>query len=110
FVARASTLELRDASGAAVDLTGGDFKLLQVFLEHPRRVLSREQIMDLLNGPGWSPLDRTIDNQVARLRKKIEKVPGDPKLIKTVRGVGYIFTAKVTQIPASAAPAGEQYA
>lgn len=110
FVARVSTMELRDSSGAAVDLTGGDFKLLQVFLDHPRRVLSREQIMDLLNGPGWSPLDRTIDNQVARLRKKIEKVPGDPKLIKTVRGVGYILTAKVTRIPASSAPAGEQYA
>ena len=109
FVARAPTLELQDASGATVDLTAGDFKLLQVFLEHPRRVLSREQIMDLLNGPGWSPLDRTIDNQVARLRKKIEDVPGDPKLIKTVRGVGYIFTAKVTRVAASAAPPREQY-
>ncbi|WP_347311951.1 response regulator [Defluviimonas sp. SAOS-178_SWC] len=110
FVARASTMELFNTSGEAVDLTGGDFKLLQVFLEHPRRVLSREQIMDLLNGPGWSPLDRTIDNQVARLRKKIEDVPGDPKLIKTVRGVGYIFTAKVSRQPASPTAPGQQYA
>ncbi len=110
FHARTSTMELRDAVGAPVDLTAGDFKLLQVFLEHPRRVLSREQIMDLLNGPGWSPLDRTIDNQVARLRKKIEDVPGDPKLIKTVRGVGYIFTAKVSRIAGSTAQSGEQYA
>lgn len=108
FVARLSTMELCDPSGAKVDLTAGDFKLLQVFLEHPRRVLPRERIMDLLNGPGWSPLDRTIDNQVARLRKKIEAVPGDPKLIKTVRGVGYIFTAKVSRVAASTAAPGEQ--
>ena len=97
FLARTGMMELLDPAGAAIDLTSGDFRLLQVFLEHPRRVLSREQIMDLVNGQTWSPLDRTIDNQVARLRKKIEAVPGDPKLIKTVRGVGYIFTPEVTR-------------
>jgi DNA-binding response OmpR family regulator len=97
FVARAATMELLDPAGAAIELTSGDFRLLQVFLEHPRRVLSREQIMDLVSGQSWSPLDRTIDNQVARLRRKIEAVPGDPKLIKTVRGVGYIFTPEVTR-------------
>lgn len=97
FVARTGTMELLDPAGAAIELTSGDFRLLQVFLERPRRVLSREQIMDLVNGQAWSPLDRTIDNQVARLRKKIEAVPGDPKLIKTVRGVGYIFTPEVTR-------------
>jgi DNA-binding response OmpR family regulator len=97
FVARTETMELLDPAGAAIELTSGDFRLLQVFLERPRRVLSREQIMDLVNGQTWSPLDRTIDNQVARLRKKIEAVPGDPKLIKTVRGVGYIFTPEVTR-------------
>ncbi len=88
FVATTETMELLDPAGAAIELTSGDFRLLQVFLERPRRVLSREQIMDLVNGQTWSPLDRTIDNQVARLRKKIEAVPGDPKLIKTVRGGG----------------------
>lgn len=97
FVARVATMELFSPSGAPIELTSGDFRLLLVFLEHPRRVLSREQIMDLLNGGAWSPLDRTIDNQVARLRKKIEAVPGDPKLIKTVRGVGYTFTQHVTR-------------
>lgn len=97
FVARIATMELLDPTGAPVELTSGDFRLLLVFLEHPRRVLSREQIMDLVSGNAWSPLDRTIDNQVARLRKKIETVPGDPKLIKTVRGVGYTFTHHVTR-------------
>lgn len=96
FRAFPDKLELIGHDGEAVPLTGGDFRLLTVFLERPRRVLSREQIMDILNGPGWSPLDRTIDNQVARLRKKIEAAPSDPKLIKTVRGVGYIFTPDVT--------------
>ncbi len=101
FVARTGTMELLDPAGAAIELTSGDFRLLQVFLERPRRVLSREQIMDLVNGQAWSPLDRTIDNQVARLRKKIEAVPGDPKLIKTVRGVGYIFTPEVMRAVSS---------
>ena len=103
FVARIATMELRAPSGEPVELTSGDFRLLQVFLEHPRRILSRERIMDLLNGPMWSPLDRTIDNQVARLRKKIERVPGDPQLIKTVRGVGYIFTPEVSRVASSTA-------
>lgn len=104
FVARPATLELLDPSGTPIELTSGDFRLLQVFLEHPRRVLSREQIMDLVSGAAWSPLDRTIDNQVARLRKKIEAVPGDPKFIKTVRGIGYTFTPQVTRV-SSPAPA-----
>ncbi|MDI3338064.1 response regulator transcription factor [Defluviimonas aestuarii] len=96
FRAVPDRLELFDPKGAPIELTGGDFRLLKVFLERPRRVLSREQIMDLVNGADWSPLDRTIDNQVARLRKKIELEPGTPKLIKTVRGVGYTFAAEVT--------------
>ncbi len=95
FRAIPDRLELFNPQGELIELTGGDFRLLKVFLERPRRVLSREQIMDLVNGTGWSPLDRTIDNQVARLRKKIEREPGAPKLIKTVRGVGYTFAAEV---------------
>ena len=102
FVAVPATMELRDPAGTPIELTSGDFRLLQVFLEHPRRVLSREQIMDLVSGATWSPLDRTIDNQVARLRKKIEAAPGDPKLIKTVRGIGYTFTPQVTRTSSSA--------
>ncbi|MCU9847548.1 response regulator transcription factor [Defluviimonas sp. WL0024] len=105
FRAVPDKLELTGPDGQIVDLTAGDYRLLTVFLESPRRVLSREQIMDILNGPGWSPYDRTIDNQVARLRKKIEAEPGAPKLIKTVRGVGYIFTPEVTLTAGDARPA-----
>jgi DNA-binding response OmpR family regulator len=96
FRAIPDRLELFDPEGNPIELTGGDFRLLKVLLERPRRVLSREQIMDLVNGADWSPLDRTIDNQVARLRKKIEPEPASPKLIKTVRGVGYTFATEVT--------------
>ncbi|MCV2865067.1 response regulator [Albidovulum sediminicola] len=95
FRAIPETLELFDAEGAPIELTAGDFRLLTVFLDHPREVLSRERIMNLVNGFEWAPLDRTIDNQVARLRKKIEAVPSAPKLIKTVRGVGYTFATEV---------------
>ena len=72
-----------------------DSVLLTVFLNRPKRVLSRDQLMDLTGGQEWSPLDRTIDNQIARLRKKIEREPSEPRLIKTVRGVGYIFSSDV---------------
>ena len=87
--------ELLDRTGAPVDLTSGDFLLLQVFLDHPKRILSRERIMDLLHGTEWVPFDRTIDNQVARLRRKIERDTARPALIKTVRGVGYMFAADI---------------
>lgn len=90
-----SRFELKDKQGRLHDLTSNDFKLLQVFLESPKRVLSREYIMDQMNGPDWTPFDRTIDNQVARLRKKIEPDPNNPKIIKTVRGVGYMLAADV---------------
>lgn len=87
--------ELFDREGNLADLTTGDFKLLLVFLENAKRVLSRDRLMDLTGGTEWSPLDRTIDNQVARLRKKIERDPASPQIIKTVRGVGYTFACDV---------------
>lgn len=86
---------LVDRNGEDCGLTSGDFKLLTIFLERPKRVLSRDQLMDLMGGVERSPLDRTIDNQVARLRKKIERDPSNPKIIKTVRGVGYAFANDV---------------
>lgn len=92
-------LELKDRDGANCGLTSGDFQLLNVFLNRPKRVLSRDQLMDLKGGMQWNPLDRTIDNQIARLRKKIERDPADPKLIKTVRGVGYMFACDVQVVP-----------
>ena len=87
--------ELRDRDSNLCELTSGDFKLLKVFLDHPKRVLSRDQLMDLTGGQDWAPLDRTVDNQVARLRKKIERDPSNPSLIKTVRGIGYSLSADV---------------
>ncbi|PUB15628.1 response regulator [Yoonia sediminilitoris] len=88
-------MSLWDRDGKSVDLTSGEFKLLEVFLTRPKRVLSREQLMDLVGGHSYAPLDRTIDNQIARLRKKIERDPARPKLISTIRGIGYSFTCEV---------------
>lgn len=85
-------MEVRDREGRDCGLTTADFKLLRAFLENAGRPLSRDRLMDLIDGPAWVPLDRTIDNQVARLRKKIERDAGRPQLIKTVRGVGYMLT------------------
>ncbi|MDW3223854.1 MAG: response regulator transcription factor [Paracoccaceae bacterium] len=98
-------LELLDRKNSDCGLTSGDFKLLSVFLERPKRVLSRDQLMDLTGGIEWSPLDRTIDNQIARLRKKIERDPSSPKVIKTVRGVGYTMACDVQKIQSSEASA-----
>jgi len=80
----------RDGGDCAV--TTADFKLLRAFLDTPNRALSRDRLMTLIDGHDWAPLDRTIDNQVARLRKKIERDAADPKLIKTIRGIGYMLT------------------
>ena len=86
---------LKRGAGESLELTTSEFNLLAAFVKRPHRVLSRDDIMDLLKGHDWSPLDRSIDNLVARLRKKIEQDPDRPALIKTVRGVGYTFTADV---------------
>ncbi|MCK8483921.1 response regulator transcription factor [Aliiroseovarius sp. S2029] len=98
-------LALVDRVGKDCGLTSGDFKLLMVFLKHPKRVLSRDQLMDLTGGREWNPLDRAIDNQVARLRKKIEHDPAEPRLIKTVRGIGYTFSSDVQVIQSSGSSA-----
>lgn len=95
WIARPARFELVDTGGNPHDLTTSDFNLLMIFLRSPKRVLSRDQIMNRLNGQHWTPYDRTIDNQVARLRKKIEPDPANPSIIKTVRGVGYTLTCDV---------------
>jgi two-component system OmpR family response regulator len=87
--------ELKDPAGAIVELTTTEFELLLALVRAPGRVLSRDQIMDQLKGQEWSPLDRSIDSMVARLRRKIEPDNETPKLIKTVRGVGYVFAGRV---------------
>ena len=88
--------ELTATDGGVIDLTDVEHELLAIFLQHPKRVLSRDQIMQLLKGRDWSPLDRMLDGHVARLRKKIEPPGEAPWLIKSVRGVGYIYTGDVT--------------
>jgi two-component system, OmpR family, response regulator len=91
--------ELKTEKGEARELTTAEFDLLRILVERPNRVLSRDNIMDLLKGHEWSPLDRSIDALVARLRKKIEPVQDEePHLIKTVRGVGYFFAVPVRKI------------
>lgn len=90
--------QLRRLDGSEVVLTTAEFGLLEVLVRHPNRVLSRDQIMDMLKGHEWSPFDRSIDNLVAKLRKKIELEPERPTLLKTVRGVGYSFTTPVRAV------------
>lgn len=87
--------ELRAPDGAQVVLTSGEFKLLEAFVNHPSRVLSREKLLDWASNRDWTPFDRSIDTQIQRLRKKIEQDPRHPDLIRTVRGTGYMFTPKV---------------
>jgi two-component system OmpR family response regulator len=86
---------LQSPDGFRVDLTSGEFDLLSVLAEHPQRVLSRDQLLDLTRGRAAAPFDRSIDVQNGRLRRKIEADPKEPQLIKTVRGGGYIFTPNV---------------
>jgi two-component system OmpR family response regulator len=87
--------ELTDADGVAVPLSTAEFVLLNVFLHHPQLVLSRDQLLDLTSGRDADVFDRSIDNRISRLRKKIETDPKRPKLIKTHWGGGYSFTAEV---------------
>lgn len=84
--------ELRK-DGINVPLTAGEFNLLQIFVEHPNRVLSRDGIMDMLKGYERSPFDRSIDVRITRLRRKIEDDPNTPKFIRTVWGEGYMFAS-----------------
>lgn len=87
---------LRD-DGVALPLSTGEFDLLITLVERPQRVLSRDQLLDLTRGRAANALDRSIDTQVSRLRRKLEKDPSDPKIIKTVWGGGYMFTPAVAQ-------------
>jgi two-component system OmpR family response regulator len=89
--------ELKAPGGALVALTAGEFDLLAAFAGRPKRVLNREQLLDLTKGRAAATFDRSIDVQLSRLRRKIEPDPKDPSLIKTVRGGGYIFTADVVR-------------
>ena len=88
---------LHAPDGAPVDLTAGEYGLLLALLEHPGRVLNRDQILDLTRGREAGPFDRSVDIQVSRLRRKIEDDPKRPALIKTVRSGGYVFAGEVRE-------------
>jgi two-component system OmpR family response regulator len=90
--------QLTRPTGEQCELTTAEFNLLCILVQRPGRVLSRDELMDQLKGQDWTPLDRTIDGLVARLRKKIEGEEGAGKLVKTVRGVGYVFAAATRQV------------
>ncbi len=92
----AGARSLTNAAGEEVILSTGEWELLHAFVTHPRRVLSRDQLLDLARGRAAVPFDRSIDIQVMRLRRKIEADPADPQLIKTVRGGGYVFAVEVS--------------
>jgi two-component system, OmpR family, response regulator len=86
---------LLSPDGVEVALTGGEYELLQVLVERPNRVLTRDMLMDLLRGRQAGPFDRAIDVAVSRLRRKLEDDGRNPSLIKTVRGGGYVLAANV---------------
>ena len=83
---------LRDDDGAEHPLTASEFNLLKAFAENPRRVLSRERLLDLANARDPDAFDRAIDVRVTRIRRKVEPDPGEPRIIRTVRGAGYMFS------------------
>ena len=83
--------KLFGADGAEIDITAAEFDLLALFARHPNRPLNRDQIMEQAHNRGWEVFDRSIDLRVMRLRRKVEKNPDKPEVIKTVRNVGYVF-------------------
>jgi two-component system OmpR family response regulator len=91
-----SRRELIRDDGTVVPLSTGEYDLLVVFVERPQRVLSRDQLLDLARGRATTTLDRSIDTQVSRLRRKLEDDPTNPSIIKTVWGGGYMFTPAVS--------------
>lgn len=93
-----SARQLKDPSGAAVALTNAEFLLLEAFVSAPRRVLSRDQLLERTRSDGGEVFDRTIDVLILRLRRKIEPNPRAPQLIRTERGAGYVFDAEVRRL------------
>ena len=90
---------LTDIDGTEVALTTAEFRLLKVFLERTRFVLSRDQLLDLTSGRAAQVFDRTIDNQISRLRRKIEADPAKPALIATVWGGGNSLATDLRELP-----------
>jgi two-component system, OmpR family, response regulator len=89
--------ELHDAAGKRISLTTGEFDLLRVLLDHAGRVMSRDDLLRQTHNRDAAPFDRTIDVQVGRLRKKLGDTSDPPRIIKSVRGAGYVLSAPVTK-------------
>lgn len=87
----ANKLHLIGADGGPSALTKMEFDLIKTFAERPKRVLSRDFLLEAAHGKDWEPFDRSVDIRVTRLRKKIEPNPAKPRFLKTVRGVGYLY-------------------
>lgn len=90
-----ATRVLHDSDGVATPLSGAEFGLLRVLLDHPNRVVQREQLVELLHGRDAQAYDRVIDVQISRLRQRLRDDGREPRIIKTVRGEGYVLAAKV---------------
>jgi two-component system OmpR family response regulator len=86
---------LLDASGTMVALSGAEYRLLRVFLDHPQRVLTRDQLLNLTQGRDADIYDRSIDLLVSRLRQRLGDDAREPRYIKTLRSEGYVFSASV---------------
>ena len=91
----ATTRNLTAPDGVVIPLSGAEFRLLRVFLDHPNRVLARDQLIDLMLARDAGPFDRAIDVQVSRLRQRLREDAKEPAIIKTVRGQGYVFATQV---------------
>ncbi|MCD8503633.1 MAG: response regulator [Burkholderiaceae bacterium] len=90
-----ATRNIKAADGLVVPLSGAEFRLLSIFLEHPQVVLSRDQLLELVSGRETIPFDRSIDVLIGRLRKRLNDDGKEPTLIKTVRGAGYVLATRV---------------
>ena len=89
--------ELKREDGTLVPLSAGEFRLLQVLAEHPQQVLSRDFLLERTHGKEGGPYDRSVDIQLSRLRRKLEHDPKDPRIIKTVRSGGYMFSLPIAR-------------
>jgi two-component system OmpR family response regulator len=98
WVLKTGERELVGSDGVAVPLSTGEYNLLLAFVTHPKRVLTRDQLLDLSQGRELAAFERSIDNHISRLRRKVEADPSDPKLIKTIWGGGYTLAAEVKRL------------
>ena len=94
-----ATRALTGSDGVVAPLSGADFRLLRILLDHPNRVVNREQLVELIHGREAEPYDRAIDVQISRLRHRLQDAGRESGLIRTVRGEGYVLAATVENLP-----------